>query len=1671
MDQPLARISAALRPWATLALVVLVAGFLRFDGLRWDDGSHPHPDERYLTMLVSAVHSGKLTPSGRDDSSQKGHLGICNAQFPLTQGVGGWFSTQCSDFNPTNVGFPGYPYGQFPLVIVRLLGETASYVTGRPEYAQYGGIHLVGRAVSASADILTLLTLFLLGRLLWGRPTGMLAASFYALAVLPIQTSHFWTVDSVATLFACLTLLFAVRIVRYGDRGDAVAFGAAYALAVASKINLVPLIVLLPLVASFAPSQVAFVIRPDWLTRASTRLPIVLIGCLSAIVTFRIASPYAFVGPSWHDMGLLQAFLDQIQESRRMASGVIDIPPNWQWLGRTPWLWAAQNLTLWGLGMALSLAAFIGLARRGWRLLRASPIERARAIPWLWLLGYFIWMGSQWVVSMRYFLPIYPLLCLFAAAWLVPWWRAQRLAHLRAVDGVPAYSARWPIAMTIVVLASTALWAVAFHQVHTTLHPYVAATHWIIRNIAGPVSAQISTSQSTKVLLNWPAHGDYGDGVPARTAAATVAPASGTIDRLSLHNATVAGASLEPSIVARILNANGIVVAITHPVNLRLETSDRDVAQRDLNLILREPLNVTGGQIYRLQIEVNQGVITLAGSRIAHEGVWNDMVPARVPQLAASDVLDLNGPSGTVPLGAASVDPFGEGYYVPIDLMMTTDDDAAKRAHLISQLDKAQWLVVPNNRFYDSMQRNPLRFPLSTRFYDALFSGELGFSRFLVVDSLPRIAGLVVDDQSLSPPGQGVTVGRPWQDWAADEAFSVYDHPTVYIFRKTNNYSRSAADHIFSQLNLSTVDDALKAKKPLVAGRLDWSTDEASKAADGLLSKKGARAAATPPSPTHYPAANVWTTTGALISWYGFSLILGWIAWPWLALVFPTLPDRGYGVAKIAGLAAVAGTSWWLTWLGFASWSGRGVVVIVLIAVASTLPVARRWLRRERGWLRLNWRYLGLSEGLFLALFALGLVLRGLDPDLWAPVLGGEKPMDYALFNSVLATVEFPPPDPWLSGGRLNYYYFGWVLVGVLTKLTGVSSAIAYNIALPTWWAMTGVGAFSVAWNVCAGFGNFGAYWRRRWLAGVIALAAATILGNLDLPRAVDANVQAVKTLITRAEPMSINSWREALTQRSDRWLWAPSRTVGERANSSYEVNEFPAFTFLYGDLHPHLMAWPLQIFLLTALLGLAMPLSGFVHGATSVGWALTAKIAVVAVGLALLRATNSWDWPPYVFMACLASGVAGWRYSQRFRWPQGKQFRYRLALAGIVVIAMVAAQAIVALPFTTTFATGGISLRLYDGNFTALAAWIATSGWFLLVIGGWAGLLSREPWYLPPQGAIRNVLRTLIALRWAGIGYTALWSAIVAYRGSGEVAAIGLQFSLLAWLMELIWRNRYSGTVSVGLLAAIIGFGLELVVEFVVLGQDLGRMNTYFKVYLQAWLLLAVASGIASVGLLEHGLLQRLNRLYVAMLGVATLLTVAYLPLATYGRSQTRFDPSAALTLDGEAFLAYAIYDYNGQRLRLAADQRLIAWLRVHASHNDVIAEAQLPEYRWGSRISTFTGRPTILGYRHHVVQQHPVAALGKVIELRKQNVEAIYTSTDLQAVWQALQHYDVRYIVVGGLERAVYPKSGLDKFEEMVKNGMLETALKSGEDVIYRLIGPTKAQSNAAGLRNGPF
>src|SRR5207253_1554584 len=108
-----------------------------------------------------------------------------------------------------------------------------------------------------------------------------------------------------------------------------------------------------------------------------------------------------------------------------------------------------------------------------------------------------------------------------------------------------------------------------------------------------------------------------------------------------------------------------------------------------------------------------------------------------------------------------------------------------------------------------------------------------------------------------------------------------------------------------------------------------------------------------------------------------------------------------------------------------------GCLALLLLAGAFA-----SWRRSDEmlSFVRREWRLLLFAEGLFLLAFFFFREVRLLNPDLWHPVRGGEKPMDFAYFTAVTRSTTLPPYDPWFAGGYINYYYMGQFFAATLTK-------------------------------------------------------------------------------------------------------------------------------------------------------------------------------------------------------------------------------------------------------------------------------------------------------------------------------------------------------------------------------------------------------------------------------------------------------------------------------------------------------------------------------------------------------------------------------------------------------------------------------------------------------------
>jgi uncharacterized membrane protein len=273
-------------------------------------------------------------------------------------------------------------------------------------------------------------------------------------------------------------------------------------------------------------------------------------------------------------------------------------------------------------------------------------------------------------------------------------------------------------------------------------------------------------------------------------------------------------------------------------------------------------------------------------------------------------------------------------------------------------------------------------------------------------------------------------------------------------------------------------------------------------------------------------------------------------------------------------------------------------------------------------------------------------------------------------------------------------------------------------------------------------------------------------------------------------------------------------------------------------------------------------------------------------------------------------------------------------------------------------------------------------------------------------------------------------------------------------WIVFLLAVGNLPDAKRVVLFLTGSALALTLVVELIVLKDDIGRMNTVFKFYLEAWTLMAVCAAAAFAWTIHE--LPRWNyqwRTTWQLVLVALVASAALFPL-TAGKDKItdRMAPQAPLSLDGMDYMPYAYYDDMGMIMNLQSDYNAIRWMQDNVVGSPVIVEGNAPEYRWGSRFTIYTGLPGVVGWNWHQRQQRAVqpelVVTGRIADI------AEFYNTGSQVITQGfLDKYDVSYIVVGQLERAYYPGVGLDKFP--ILNGKLwREVYNDGLTAIYEVI-----------------
>jgi YYY domain-containing protein len=959
------------------------------------------------------------------------------------------------------------------------------------------------------------------------------------------------------------------------------------------------------------------------------------------------------------------------------------------------------------------------------------------------------------------------------------------------------------------------------------------------------------------------------------------------------------------------------------------------------------------------------------------------------------------------------------------------------------------------------MPRLPWRYPITTRYYELLFQERLGFELVGTFTSYPSLLGFTINDDH------------------ADESFTVYDHPKVLIFGKTRQLSEEEFRELFQEA-LAT-EPSLTPSEPV--------TSTSSRSGKSLLLDRPVDELPVIDEWGWNPLSNAHPLL-SVISWWLAIQALGLLALPLTTVVFHRLADRGYLLSKTMGLLVVA----FLVWVA-ASYRLLTNSLPTVLAACCVLGLVSLFLFwRRRGEMLQLWRerrqLILVGEGLFTAAYLFFVVIRLLNPDLWHPWNGGEKSMEFAFLNAITKSAYFPPYDPYYAGGYINYYYYGLHLVSILIKLTGILPAVAFNLAVPSLFALTAANAFSVGYNLT-----------RRRLSGLLSTTFVVLLANLD------GMVQIVQGLgdaggwsfqsripglegLVRAVPGLVRvALGQAHLTRFD--YWRSSRVIPQT------INEFPYWSYLFADLHPHMIGIPVTIFLLALALNFALAARDAIShsgeeaplrpplGREAIlrAWRLLVHTAresqfwsgenvagalVLAVTLGAVAVINTWDMPAYMILVlgALLLGLGGF-----WRWRRG--------LLTLVLFALVACLSLALYgPFFTHYQALYVGLGAVRAP-TNLEQFLTI--WAFLLFLAVSLLWSKVVWDRP-----RDVpLRFLGLLLRRGMRLPRLldrYQAVVRRRGAGYVAELVLLGALAllcaALLLYRLWVLallsplvvlfgllilRRKATVEDNFVALLVflALGILLGCELVFLkdflqGGDYYRMNTIFKFYTQAWVLLALATGASLPALWNRfsGIRRVSLRRAWQVLGLLLFLSsTVFFFLGTWQRVDDRFPgPRPPLgTLDGSAFMTVGSYTWpdENNRLQLVYDHQAIQWFLEHVTGTPVVAEAPLPYYReFGLKVASYTGLPTLLGA--HQNEQRYDWQVGP----RSDEANALYGSTDLHEAQELISRLNVTYIYVGQLERTVYPSEGLEKFEEMCQAGELALAYENPGVKVYEVV-----------------
>lgn len=736
----------------------------------------------------------------------------------------------------------------------------------------------------------------------------------------------------------------------------------------------------------------------------------------------------------------------------------------------------------------------------------------------------------------------------------------------------------------------------------------------------------------------------------------------------------------------------------------------------------------------------------------------------------------------------------------------------------------------------------------------------------------------------------------------------------------------------------------------------------------------------------------------SFMQWWLLILSLGFIFLPLSNLLFSNLKDKGYLFSKTMGIAITGYTMWLLSNIKIIKFTTKSCILVVglWLVINVLIVIYKRKYTADKQFLcdyftKGNIGIFITEEILFFAVFLFFAYVRGFKPEAY----GTEKFMDYGFMTTMMRSDYMPPQDFWFSGTTLNYYYVGQFMATFLTRLSFVDVSKGYNLMLMMIGAFAFVLPFSLSFNLIKRFASKSKKKPRisAALSGILAALGVCVAGNMHYPI-----YKWIKPTIQRLKGIANVSYSY--------WFPDATRYIGYHPETHDKtIHEFPAYSFILGDLHAHVIN---ILFVLTIL---AVLLSWLYGQADKKKYEqieknkqieknnlidinkqiqkeyikevlkeiLNPSIILIGFFLGLFHTTNYWDLPIYFIVSgaiILFSNLIVYNFTLKSLWIT--------ALHAVVIITI---SELAALPFTLQF--NQISAKLY-------LAENHTPFYQHMIL-----------WGLP-------IITVLVFFLITIFDYANKQKLIDRKNKKKKAHSFRPGKTIKTYMESMAESDLF--VVTIGLCA----IGLVLIPEVVyvkdIYSGDYKRANTMFKLTYQAFIMFGICFGYIFIRLLRYGK-KRWHRIAAVISLCIFSLTLPYSVTAVKSWYGDISDKERYEGLDATEFLKQYFKD----------DYLAIKWLNDNVSGTPVVLEANGNSYTDYQRVSVVTGLPTVFGWYTHeqLWKSNPDKPNSEVISQlnnRSMDVELIYTSENESLVKELINKYDISYIYVGALEEKKY-------------------------------------------------